>query len=353
VIARALRRHLGAACVVGVAAACDAFSPPEPFPMFTEDLGTGGTEIFCPAADFPVASSTRALEGPLFAWVTSAQRTDIEHGSPVLAVITTTVPTSTDQLVASMHDALPALPGALPLVGQPRIGRNFWTFAFSAPRASAEHNQLLAIWLRPDAWVASYGASYSVLDAESHSVAPEAVSASPGRVAGVDTSAFPDCQRQNFPERGFVVFREEAIERIRFGTEAIQHLDADLALLRQLLNQVRSSGASTENAFDYVECGDLYSEFLCGDNTFFPAIAWRAPEYLPTLSALSTLIDTLDAAPKGPDSALDRTSPAERDAWLESWPGSWRPGTGGAPGSGGMGGLGGANSVGGMGGSEG
>lgn len=352
-MAFAARRHLALAAVIGVAAACDAFSPPEPFPVFTEDLGTGGTEIFCPAADFPTTSSTRALEGPLFAWVTGDQRTDIENGLPILVAITTATPTPTDQLAASMHNALPELPGALPLVGQPRVGRNFWTFAFSAPRASEEHNQLLAIWLRPDAWVATYGASYSVLDAESHSVAPEAVSTSPGRVAGVDTGPFPACQRQNFPERGFVVFREEAIERIRFGAEASQYLNADLSLLRQLLNQVRSSGSGAENAFDYVECGDIYSEFLCGDNTFFPAIAWRAPEYLPTISALSTLIDTLDAAPKGPDFALDRTSPADLNAWVESWPGSWRLGAGGSPGSGGVGGLGGADSLGGMGGSEG
>lgn len=328
------------AVALSAAGACDAFSPPIGPSDFPSDF-TSGIESFCPTVEFPRVDSQAALAGPLFAWVTTAERAAIEGGGPILPIVASFNPPPHEQLVGSMHGALPALPGAQALVDQPRIGRNFWTLAFAAPRASADHRQLLAIWLRPDAWLATYGSAYSVLDAQSRAVSAANVAQSPGRVAGVSTLPFPNCLREGFPEHGVVIFREEAIERVRFGSAARAHLDTDLSRLRQLLTQIRrSSTAGAETAFDYTDCGSTTAQFLCTENTFFQAISWRSPEYLPTLPAVAHLIDTLDATPVGTDFAADRMSAEDLNAWSAVWPGPWQAGGDGVGGAGGFGGAG-------------
>lgn len=328
------------ALVLGAAGACDAFSEPMPSTDFPGDF-IGGPQPFCPTVAFPRADIAAAFAGPLFAWVTTEERAAIEGGGPILPLVASATPAPHEQLAANMQAALPALPGARALVGQPLVGRTFWSLAFSAPRASADHRQLLAIWLRPDAWLATYGSTYSALDAQSHSVSAANVELSPGRIAGVNTQPFPDCLREGSPEHGVVIFREAAIERVRFGTAARAYLDADLSRLRQLLNQIRSStGASADTAFDYVVCGAADAYFPCNDGTYFQAIPWRTPEYLPTLSAVSRLIDTLDATPVGRDYVDDRTSAEDLNAWTAAWPGPWRLGGDGTGGAGGFGGAG-------------
>jgi len=342
-------RHGALAMLLG-ALGCDAFEPPvipqpTPIPL--------APEPFCPKAEFARVSPKRALEGPLFAWVTSSERQSIEAGEGVLPALPLELAPAEQHLAAAAHDTLL---GAGPfsvreaLEGQPRVGRTFWPLAFSAPRATEEHDQLLAIWLRQDAWMAAYTPSdFTVADVTDTFVAG---TETPGRIAGVDMTRFAGCQRLQAPERGFVIFRPEAIERLAFGLEADARLAEEVTLLRQLFEQVRSeSDRNPAGAFFGLTCDSLVSPTLCIENTYFQALAWPTATYLPTASALSTLIDIFENRPTGEDSVQTFTSAAALEAWTSVWPGPWHStwalggtagtGAGGFAGAGGFGGAGG------------
>lgn len=342
-------RHVALAMLLG-ALGCDAFEPPvvpQPIPI------PETPEPFCPGAQFARVSPRRALEGPLFAWVTSNERESIEAGGGVLLPLPLELAPEEQHLAAAAHDTLL---GAGPfsvraaLEGQPRVGRTFWPLAFSAPRATEEHDQLLAIWLRQDAWMAAYMPSdFTVADVTDTFVPG---TETPGRIAGVDMTRFAGCLRMQAPERGFVIFRPEAIERLAFGLQADAPLAEEVTLLRQLLQQVRSeSDRNPADAFFGLTCDSLVSPTLCVEDTYFQALAWPTGAYLPTASALSTLIDIFENRPTGEDSVLTFTSAAELEAWTSAWPGHWKS-AGGTGGTGGLG-VGGFAGAGGLGGAEG
>lgn len=341
---RAARVRLPRILVLVVPLACDTFSEPSPL-----DLGAfEPAPLFCPTVTFESVTAARALRGPLFAWVTEEERLAIEAGGPVLRELPTLDPTQASKLVAAMHDTSAIWAGQTqPLVGQPRVGRGFWTFAFAAPRASTGHDQLLAVWLRPDAWLGFHttGQGVPAHDASGKGLFDAEVDKSPGRVAGADTNNYAECLREGSPERSFVLFREEAIERIVFGPEAKDRLEAELELVERLFVQLRTESlANPEDAFDYSTCGSRTTYGLCPQNTYVQAIAWTHPMYLPTVTTLARLIDGLRDLPVPPAFALERTTAEDLAAWTAVWPGPWRDegsGMGGASGAGGLGGSGG------------
>lgn len=341
--------------------ACDAFSGPEEPGMPVAPFEP--PPRFCPATTFPDVTSQSAFVGPLFAWITEEERILIETGGPILSGVfvradaTVNLPRKVLDLIAVGAVAPNVSRRELPrsLAGQPAVGRSFWPLAFAAAKESTSHDQLLAIWLRNDAWLATYlpepSLGYPVVDASGTDIA--SASATPGRIAGMYLERFDTCLRAGYPERGFVVFREEAIERYRTGEEVHRHSSEELVRLEALLREVRaSSGQDLSFAFDGATCTDplsaaLQSGVLCSESTYVRALSWVAPKYLPTIPALSALIDELGVTPVGsPSGSLDggdRTSPDELAAWAAVWPGPWRseaPGEG-LGGAGGLGGLGG------------
>jgi len=336
------RRLVVTLCLVLAPLACDAFSAPTPPPSFDDGISTE-VELFCPRVSFPQPIPSTALSAPLFAWITREERDEIEAGGPILRDLALSA-TESDALPANMQNQLLRMLGSVNLVGQPRVGRSFWPFAFSAPRASVLHDQLLSIELRADAWFANYATSGVVHDATGEIVAPADALASPGRIAGIDSRGYSACDRGGHPERSFVVFREEAIERITFGAEPHQALTAEIQLLQQMLGQLRQeSQLNPTNAFDDVRCGSLLSFGLCSQNTYILAVAWHTPTYLPTIGGLSALIDELRAILEPASFVLVRSSSADAATWMGVWPGDWAlpDGAGGAGGAGGMGGSGG------------
>jgi hypothetical protein len=343
---RRSRRALLALLLVPVA--CDACKEPDPGQDGDDfDLGFPSPDPFCPHEQFEKVTPAAALVGPLFAWVSKSEREAIEAGGAILPAVATFAVPDPQLLAARTHDGLP---GSSPLtargrlVSQPRVGRNFWTFAFSAPRPTQAENELLAIWLRPDAWLSEYDpAAYRVLDRAGRLVPSEEATLTPGRIAGIDTRPFAVCERAGVIERAFVVFREEAIERWRFGAEADAHLDGELVSLDAVLDQVRSeSELNPVNAFAGLSCGATLAPGLCFEDTYFQALAWPTDRYLPTVTGLARLIDDLQAVPVGTSTGADRTSVEHLDAWAAVWPGPWQPsfGSGGSSGGSGSGGFG-------------
>jgi len=339
---RRSRRALLALLLVPVA--CDACKEPDPgLEAHDLDLGIPGPDPFCPHEQFEKVTAAAALVGPLFAWVTTSERQAIEAGGAILSTVPTFAVPDPQLLAARTHDGLP---GSSPLtvrgrlVGQPRVGRNFWTYAFSAPRPTEGGHDLLAIWLRPDAWLTEYDSTaYRVLDQAGSLVPSEQAALTPGRIAGMDTRPFAICERAGVIERAFVVFREEAIERWRFGAEADAHLDGELVSLDAVLDQVRSeSELNPVHAFAGLSCGTTLAPGLCFEDTYFQALAWPTDRYLPTVTGLAQLIDDLQAVPVGTSAGADRTSAEYLDVWAAVWPGPWQPivGTGGM-GTGGFG----------------